>query len=97
LHGIPTPLGLLRHGFRGRALDLNNKDQIVGRTGIGPPSGKNHAFLWQDGRMLELGGLRPNDWSVAVDITASDLIVGYSRRTTATVPHAVIWTPLTTS
>jgi probable HAF family extracellular repeat protein len=93
LRGNPTPLGLLHHGLRGRALDLNNKDQIVGRTGIGPPSGKNHAFLWQHGPMLDLGGLRPNDWSVAVDITDNGLIAGYSQRTTETAPHAVIWTP----
>jgi probable HAF family extracellular repeat protein len=85
----------LRHGVRGRALDLNDKDQIVGRTGIGPPSDKYHAFLWQDGRMLDLGGLRPNDWSLADDITDGGLIVGYSGRSRMTAPHAVIWTPPT--
>jgi uncharacterized membrane protein len=93
LHGKPVALRLLQHGVRGRALALNNKDQIVGRTGIGPPAGKDHACLWHEGRLLDLGGLQANDWSVAVDITDGSLIVGYSQRTRATAPHAVIWTP----
>ena len=85
-------LGVLGYGDRGRALALNDRTQVVGRTGIGPPSGKNHAFLWQDGILTDLGGLRRSDWSEAIDITNTGIILGNSSATRISAEHAVIWT-----
>jgi hypothetical protein len=41
-----TDLGRLRPGAGGRALAVNDALQVVGQAGIGPPSGKEHAFVW---------------------------------------------------
>jgi probable HAF family extracellular repeat protein len=79
-------------GSRGRALDINERGQIVGRTTIGPPSGKSNAFIWQNGQMERLPGLRPHDWSEAAAINEHDKIVGASRRTSIGPGHAVLWT-----
>jgi probable HAF family extracellular repeat protein len=79
-------------GSRGRALDINERGQIVGRTTIGPPSRKSNAFIWQNGRMGRLPGLRPHDWSEAAAINEHDQIVGVSLRTSVGPAQAVLWT-----
>ncbi len=94
--GKGRDLGILRHGTRGRALDINDRTEVVGRTAIGPPSGKSHAFIWTNGKMTDLGGLRRTDWSVALAITNNGLILGNSQATTLSPFHAVLWVLSTT-
>ena len=91
-NGSVRDLGTLKRGDRGRALALNDKGQVVGRTSIGPPSGKSNAFLWEHGTMVDLGGLRAYDWSEADAINNLAQIVGISRIDRLHPQHAVFWT-----
>jgi probable HAF family extracellular repeat protein len=91
-NGKVRDLRILRHGDRGRALAVNDRGQVVGRTGVGPPSGKHHAFVWQDGRLTDLGGLRTGDWSAATAINDQGQIIGISKPTRVDPSHAVLWT-----
>lgn len=62
VRSLPTPGGKIKTGTcdlgtldgqgRSEALGVNDRDQVVG---LSPSSG--HAFLWQDGRMLDLNEL----------------------------------------
>jgi probable HAF family extracellular repeat protein len=63
-------------GAHGRATAVNGRGQVVGRSSIGPPSGKSNAFVWESGRMYRLPGLRRHDWSSAVAINDAGWIVG---------------------
>lgn len=91
LNGKALDLGILATGTRGRALALNDNGLVVGRTGIGKPSGKSHAFAWQHGKLVDLRGLRRTDWSEASAVTNSGLIVGISKRAYLSSPVAVAW------
>jgi probable HAF family extracellular repeat protein len=73
-------------GFFGHASDINNRGQVVGSTASG---GWTHAFLWEDGRMTDLGTLG-GDYSEASDINSRGQVVGYSY-TASDEYHAVLW------
>lgn len=61
--GRVVALGALADGWSD-ALDINNKKQIVGTSGVcGNDLSREaeRAFLWQKGKMLDLNGLIPSD------------------------------------
>ena len=81
-------------GLNSEALAINAKSQVVGwstiATGYVPPDhpsgyydpGATHAFLYQNGKMGDLGALAGYQNSVATAINLSGLIVGYASNAT---------------
>ncbi|HEU5155916.1 MAG TPA: hypothetical protein VFU43_02895 [Streptosporangiaceae bacterium] len=64
-------------------MDINERDEVVGFTGIPVSGGEEprytvHAFLWRNGRMQDIGALPEGDYSVATGINDSGDIVGRS-------------------
>jgi probable HAF family extracellular repeat protein len=91
-HGHVRDLDLGRvGGDRGRAFDINEPGQVVGRTVFVPGSGRSSAFVWQDGKMTRLPGLHQHDWSAAAAINDHGQIVGQSSRSVIYGP-VVLWT-----
>jgi len=83
-----TDLGVLPIGNAMRtsiAQRINRKGQVVGSSECG---GERHAFLWQDGKMLDLGTLGGNN-SDAQDINDHEQVVGYSG--IGGKNHAFLW------
>ncbi len=80
--GEVTDLGSLG-GDSSEAQAINSKGQVVGTSdlvGADPASSTAHAFLWQDGKMVDLNSLIPagSGWVLreACGINAADQIVG---------------------
>ena len=69
-------LGHLGGGYS-IALDINERGQVVGYSST--ESGDLHAFLWQDGEMIDLGTYEGGVESRAESINNKGQIVGYSR------------------
>ena len=64
--GPPIDLGVLPGDSMSQGLGINNHGQVVGLScGVG--SGGCHAFLWQDGVMLDLDKLAPGHAGVLTD------------------------------
>jgi probable HAF family extracellular repeat protein len=59
--GTPTDLGSFGGTMNNQALNLNDRAQVVGYSGL-PGDITYHAFLWQNGVMTDLGTL-PGDFS----------------------------------
>ena len=77
-NGVVTYLGNLNSGNSSEANGINDRDQVVGRAVV-QVNGIYHAFLWQDGRMTDLGTLDgPTGNSGAAAINDLGQIVGYS-------------------
>ena len=72
----------------GSAAAVNARGQIVGTNGTA--GGKQHAFLWQNGTMLDLGTLGGRD-SGASAINASGQVIGTSLTSAPQHVHAFIW------
>ncbi len=76
-----TDLGTLGGAF-GEARALNNSGQVVGASSLS--NGELHAFLYSDGRMIDLGipgaGVcNGSGWAEATGINDSGQIVGFSN------------------
>src|SRR5262245_45867371 len=69
-----TDLGTLPHGTYISAGDLNEAGQVVG---YGDVSDRFHAFLWDNGTMLDLGTLGGSN-SNALGINDRGQVVGYA-------------------
>jgi probable HAF family extracellular repeat protein len=72
----------------GSAAAVNGRGQIVGTNGTA--EGKQHAFLWQSGKMRDLGTLGGRD-SGAAAINASGRVIGTSLTSKPQHVHAFIW------
>lgn len=81
-------LGLV-FGDRGTAVALNDRGQVIGRSGAGN-WWKSHAFVWENGKMTDLGTLPGGRWSQAVAINNRGQILGWSSNSGQT--HIVLWT-----
>lgn len=82
-------LGTLGSSYRdSSAADVNARGQIVGTSGTA--SGRQRAFLWQDGKMTDLGTLGGRD-SAAAAIDVRGEVVGTSLTAKPARLHAFIW------
>ena len=105
LLGLPSPsaaastytavdLGTLG-GVFSVAHDINKRGQVVGRASL--PSGQQHAFLWEDGVMRDLGTLPGGNSSEAYGINDRGQVIGWSTVDEATCTlfdgcwHAFLW------
>ena len=81
------------------ALGINNRGEVVGFSGVARGEPQAHAFLWRQGRMLDLNSLvaRPAGWRLT---TASAINDGGQIAGTATAPdgsvRAFLLAPLAT-
>ena len=75
--GRVTYLGHLRGHASSWAMDINNRDEVVGYSVAA--DGTDHAFLWRRGVMTELGGLPGGNNSYASGINDRGDVVGYSE------------------
>jgi probable HAF family extracellular repeat protein len=80
------PLG----GRQSIAVAVNKRGTVAGTSRTPDPGGWPHAVLWRDGRVTDLGTLDGEGESWAVDISESDVAVGYSS-TRGGGRHAVAW------
>jgi probable HAF family extracellular repeat protein len=88
--GTLRSLGTLG-GDSSEAIALNDRGQVVGVSST--RSGRMHAFLWQSGRMIDLGVLPGMSWSKAVAINERGQVIGnsYPDPKTTVSPHAFLW------
>ena len=82
-------LGTLPGGTFSEANDINNRGWVVGVSGQGSGEGLGHAFLWRDGRMLDLGTLGGEE-SGANGINDRGWVVG-AAATGGSAVHAFLW------
>ena len=80
-------LGALPGGTMAAPRDINNFGHVVGSADTA--TGAHHAFLWDDGTIIDLGTLG-GDRSVAFAINDHRHIVGTSR-TASGAEHAFLW------
>ena len=86
-----TDLGTLGGDYvHSMATDINSRGQVVGWSN--GDSGTNHAFLWEDGKMTDLGTLPGSGGSMAKGINNRGQVVGYSGHADSGTNHAVLWT-----
>ncbi len=81
--GEQIPISPIGVGYA-RAFAINDRGQVVGVGGL-----NNHAFLWQDGTMADLGTL--GGWSEAYGINDRGQVVGTSTTASGPVSHAFLW------
>ena len=87
-------LGSLNQSFRrndnSEAIAMNEAGHIVGHSTYS--FNVEHAVLWKDGQIIDLGTLPGDTCSVAWSINSKDQIVGFSGTGYCGVPrHAVLW------
>jgi probable HAF family extracellular repeat protein len=71
-------LGTLPGGSFSEANDINNRGWVVGTSGQASGEGLGHAFLWRNGRMLDLGTLG-GEFSEALEVNNRGVVVGNSE------------------
>jgi probable HAF family extracellular repeat protein len=69
-------------GKESEAIAINNRGQVIGTSETGAEDGDGypitHAFLWQKGKMIDLGTLPGRKHSVPTAINERGQVVGYS-------------------
>jgi len=84
-----TDLGTLGSAWRdSSAAAINERGEIAGTNGTA--SGRQHAFLWRDGKMVDLGTLGGRD-SGASGINDQGEIIGTSLTAPPARLHAFVW------
>jgi probable HAF family extracellular repeat protein len=85
-------LGTLPGGNHSAAVAINERGQVIGSSGTSGPRPVQHAWIWQNGTMSDLGLLsRDSSWSSATALNEHDQIVGNST-TSGGKGRAVLWT-----
>lgn len=84
-----TILGTLG-GTYSNAYAINAAGAVVGYSEILPGTYRLHAFLWEDGQMMDLGTLG-GAWSSAFDISDNGAVVGESELGPGQPYHAYMW------
>jgi probable HAF family extracellular repeat protein len=84
----------LEHPLTSRAVDINDRGQIVGSSSLLVPYGdtvrlETHTFLWTSGTMHDLGTLG-GDFSEAIAVTEEGIVLGQSA-TPDSLLHPVLW------
>lgn len=87
---VATPLGTLG-GPGSVAYGVNDAGQVVGAADA--DDGSFHAFVWDNGTMIDLGTLTGGDVSSAHSINNAGVIVGRSHNASG-VDRAVRWVPV---
>lgn len=89
-------LGTLPGDVQSLALDINDRGQVVGRSGMWDPgcdTGVCNAVIWEKGTITDLGTLPDHDYSEARAINNQGQIVGLSGSWDSGQhgQHAVLW------
>jgi probable HAF family extracellular repeat protein len=88
-----TDLGTLGGDYvHSMATDINSRGQVVGDS-FPARSEKFRAFLWEDGKMTDLGTFPGGDdsGSVGFDINNHEQVVGYSTDVDLFTDRAFLW------
>ena len=90
---VMTDLGTLG-GKESSAVAINERGQIVGSSETKGDNAISHGFLWEKGKMRDLGSLTGSSW--ANDINDRGQVVGTSvsrtkNREGSRIEHAVLW------
>jgi probable HAF family extracellular repeat protein len=84
-----TDLGTLGGRYAwSEGVAIDEQGEVSGN--IGTESGKQHAFLWRGGKMLDLGGLG-GTFSSVVAMSEHAQVVGSSVPAKGSVVHATLW------
>lgn len=86
------PYRMIDLGVEGLAADINDRGQVVGSLFTG--DGERHPFLWQRGRVTDLGGLAPGPVQSggAIEINNRGQVVGHSSVNPGMpMLHAFLW------
>jgi probable HAF family extracellular repeat protein len=79
------------------AVDVNENGTVVGAQGLGdgfpsPYQRSEHAFIYRDGVVTDLGTLGAGKWSVATAVNDRDQVLGWSATAAHGVGHdAFVW------
>lgn len=79
--GRVIDLGNLGGNYNNAAYNINDRDEVVGASGLpndDPVNGPQHAFLWRHGKMTDLGALPGDPQSAALAINNRGQVTGVS-------------------